>query len=42
MGYVRWNVGGVLVSKGVRDDIIAEGMCFENSGCEVAVVTLKE
>ena len=42
MGGMQWGVGGVLVSKGVRDDIIAESMCSENSGCEAAVFALKE
>ena len=42
MGGVRWRVSGVLVSKRVRDPVVAEGMCSECSGCVAAVSALKE
>ena len=42
VGDVRWRVIGVLVSKRVRDPIVAEGVCSECSGCVAAVPTLKE
>ena len=42
MGGVQWSVGGVLVSKGMRDPIIAESMCSEYPGCVAAVSAMKE
>ena len=42
MGGVRWSVNSVLVSKWVRDPVVAEGMCSECFSCAAAVPALKE
>ena len=39
---VLWRVIGVLVSKTVRDIVVAEGMCPECPGCVAAVSAVKE